>query len=60
MPRDVASIRPTDEEFVKNANEALKESGNSIRVAWLASECRRARFRELQLAVQLVQRNSNN
>ena len=46
-------IRPNDEELTRNIRAALQDSANSITVAWLASECRRARFQEQELRRQL-------
>jgi len=42
-------VRPSNEDFERNVREAVRDSANAISVAWLASECRRARFQETQL-----------
>jgi hypothetical protein len=42
-------LRPPDEDFHRNAREAMTDSANAISVAWLVSECRRARYQEEQL-----------
>ena len=53
-PHAVSSVRPTNEEFDRNVREAMRDSANAISVAWLASECRRARFQETQLLDELT------
>ena len=50
MSGELTSFRPTDEEFTEHVRDAMKDSANAISVAWLASECRRARYQEIQLA----------
>jgi hypothetical protein len=52
-PDAVEPIRPSSEEFDRNVREAMRDSANAISVAWLASECRRARFQEAQLLEEL-------
>jgi hypothetical protein len=46
-------VRPSTEEFERQVREAMRDSANAIRVAWIASECRRARFQESQLREEL-------
>jgi hypothetical protein len=46
-------LRPTDEDFHGNAREAMTESANAISVAWLVSECRRARYQEARLRAEV-------
>ena len=48
-PHAPSPVRPSNEEFDKNVRDAMRDSSNAISVAWLASECRRARFQESQL-----------
>jgi hypothetical protein len=48
-PHASTPVRPNTEEFERNVREAMRDSVNAISVAWLASECRRARFEETQL-----------
>jgi hypothetical protein len=48
-PHASTPVRPSNEDFERNVREAMRDSANAISVAWLASECRRARFQETQL-----------
>jgi len=48
-PHASTPVRPSNEDFERNVREAVRDSANAISVAWLASECRRARFQETQL-----------
>lgn len=48
-PHASTPVRPSNEDFEQNVREAMRDSVNAISVAWLASECRRARFQESQL-----------
>ena len=48
-PHASTPVRPNTEEFERNVRAAMRDSVNAISVAWLASECRRARFEETQL-----------
>jgi len=52
-PHAPAPVRPSNEEFDRHVREAMRDSANAISVAWLASECRRARFQESQLREEL-------
>jgi len=52
-PHAPAPVRPSNEEFDRHVREAMRDSANAISVAWLASECRRARFQESQLLEEL-------
>jgi hypothetical protein len=52
-PDAVSPVRPSNEEFDRNVRAAMRDSANAISVAWLASECRRARFQETQLVEEL-------
>ncbi len=53
-PHAVSPVRPSNEEFDRNVRSAMRDSANAISVAWLASECRRARFQETQLLGELA------
>ena len=48
-PHASTPVRPSNEDFDRHVREAMRDSANAISVAWLASECRRARFQETQL-----------
>jgi len=52
-PHAPAPVRPSNEDFDRHVQEAMRDSANAISVAWLASECRRARFQETQLQEEL-------
>jgi hypothetical protein len=52
-PHAPAPIRPGNEDFERHVRDAMRDSANAISVAWLASECRRARFQESQLLEEL-------
>jgi hypothetical protein len=52
-PHAFIPVRPSNEDFERNVRAAVRDSGNAISVAWLASECRRARFEETQLREEL-------
>jgi hypothetical protein len=57
-PDAVEPVRPKNEEFDRNVREAMRDSANAISVAWLASECRRARFQETELLQELARLKS--
>ena len=52
-PHASTPVRPSNEEFDRSVREAMRDSANAISVAWLASECRRARFEETQLLEEI-------
>ena len=52
-PHAFIPVRPSNEDFERNVRAAVRDSGNAISVAWLTSECRRARFEETQLREEL-------
>jgi hypothetical protein len=52
-PHALSPSRPSNEEFDRNVRDAMRDSANAVSVAWLASECRRARFQETQLREEL-------
>ena len=58
-PHASTPIRPSNEDFERNVREAMRDSANAISVAWLASECRRARFQEAQL-LEALQRTEGH
>ena len=47
-PHASTPVRPSAEDFERQVREAMRDSANAISVAWLASECWRARFQEAQ------------
>ena len=52
-PHASTPVRPSSEDFERQVREAMRDSANAISVAWLGSECRRARFQEMQLREEL-------
>jgi hypothetical protein len=52
-PHACIPVRPSTEDFERHVRNAMRDSTSAISVAWLASECRRARFEEIQLREEL-------